>query len=68
MIQPLTATEAAKVLAIAERHFLRWHPWILCALRTGLRLGELLALQWGDVDWNDGFLVVQRNLVRGVLT
>ena len=41
---------------------------MLCALRTGLRLGELLALQWGDIDWNGRFIDVQRNLVRGVLT
>ena len=33
-----------------------------------MRLGELLALQWGDVDWNGGFVTVQRNIVRGVLT
>ena len=33
-----------------------------------MRLGELLALQWGDIDWNGRFIVVQRNIVRGVLT
>jgi integrase len=68
VIQPLSAAEAAHLVATAERHFLRWHPWILCALRTGLRLGELLALQWGDVDWNGRFLIVQRNIVRGAIT
>jgi integrase len=67
-IQPFTAEEVAHLVSIAERHFARWHPWILCAVRTGLRLGELLALQWADVDWNGRFLVVQRNIVRGVVT
>ena len=67
-IQALTAAEVAHVTAIAERHFPRWYPWVFCALRTGVRLGELLALQWGDIDWNGRFVVVQRNLVRGVLT
>ena len=67
-IQPLTADEAALLVTTAKAEFARWHPWVLCALRTGLRLGELLALQWGDVDWNGRFLVVQRNIVRGVLT
>jgi len=33
-----------------------------------MRLGELLALQWGDIDWNDRFITVQRNIVRGILT
>jgi integrase len=68
VIEPLTAAETAHVIAIAERYFPRWYPWVLCGLRTGLRLGELLALQWADCDWNGRFLVVQRNLVRGVLT
>jgi integrase len=27
---------------------------------TGLRLGEALGLEWGDIDWNGGFLTVQR--------
>jgi integrase len=53
---------------LAERHYPRWHPWTLCDLRTGLRLGELLALQWADIDWNGRFLAVQRNLVRGLIT
>jgi len=34
----------------------------------GVRLGERLALQWGDIDWNGRFLTVQRNLVRGLIT
>lgn len=40
----------------------------MTALRTGLRLGELLALQWDDIDWHDGYIQVQRNLVAGKLT
>jgi integrase len=68
VIQPLTSPEAARLVAVADAEFARWHPWLLCALRTGMRLGELLALQWGDIDWQGHFLVVQRNIVRGILT
>jgi integrase len=68
VIQPLTRGEAAHLVTTARDHFPRWHPWALCALRTGMRHGELLALQWGDIDWQGRFLLVQRNLVRGVLT
>ncbi len=68
VIQPLSREEAAHLVAVAAAEFSRWHPWVLCALRTGMRAGELLALQWGDIDWYGGFIVVQRNLVRGVLT
>lgn len=37
------------------------------ALLTGCRLGELLGLTWGDVDWGAGLLHVRRSLtwVRG---
>lgn len=28
----------------------RWRPFLLVAVRTGLRQGELRGLQWGDVD------------------
>jgi len=67
-IQPLTRTEAAHLVDAAKIHYSQWHPWVLLTLRTGLRLGEQLALQWGDVDWHGKFVLVQRNLVRGVLT
>lgn len=35
------------------------------AVLTGMRLGELLALQWGDIDWNKRTLHVRRSLYRG---
>jgi integrase len=37
----------------------------LVAAMTGLRLGELLALRWRDVDWTAGVIRVRRNYVRG---
>jgi integrase len=68
VIQPLTREEAAHLVTTAEHEYPRWHPWILCALRTGMRAGELLALQWRDVDWHGGFILVQRNQVKGIIT
>jgi integrase len=35
------------------------------AAMTGLRLGELCALRWEDVDWSASAVRVQRNLVLG---
>ncbi len=35
---------------------------------TGLRQGELIGLQWGDVDVHGGFIEVRRAIVRGQLT
>jgi integrase len=36
--------------------------------RTGMRLGEALALQWGDIDFRGRFIEVRRNYVRGRVT
>jgi len=42
-----------------------WYALFLMALTTGMRAGELLALQWKDVDLNRGALQVNRSLTRG---
>lgn len=40
------------------------HYWQF-AFATGLRTGEQIALQWGDVDWLSGFVRIRRSVVRG---
>ena len=67
-VDPFPQEEAQHIVAVAREHFPEWHAWLLCALRTGLRPGELLALKWGDIDWRGCYVHVQRNLVRGRLT
>lgn len=37
---------------------------ILVSLRTGLRVGELCALRFGDINWEDGTLSVRATLQR----
>jgi integrase len=37
------------------------------AVRTGLRLGELLALRWSDVDLEGGRIMVRRAVARGII-
>ena len=34
----------------------------MTAIFTGMRLGELLALQWPDIDWGRGVIYVRRSL------
>src|SRR5439155_23346557 len=60
--------EVTALLAVAKDEFPRWHPLLLCAVRTGLRQGELLALRWADLDFAGRFIAVNRNLVRGLIT
>lgn len=67
-IDAFTRDEVGLLLATAAEHYADWHTFLLCALRTGLRLGELRALEWGDLDWRQRFVRVERNFVEGVFT
>ncbi len=40
----------------------------MTALRTGMRLGELLGLQWADIHFAGKFIEVKRNRVAGRIT
>jgi integrase len=57
----LTSEEEAKLL-LAVPTWLR--EIIVFALNTGMRRGEILALQWGDVDFDRGTLVVMKSKNR----
>ncbi len=39
----------------------RWNLMALMAVRTGMRIGELLALHWEDVDLETGHICIRRN-------
>ena len=59
-IEILSAEQIAEVFAKLEGHTLL--PLVSLALATGLRRGELLALQWGDIDLLTATLRVERSL------
>jgi integrase len=40
-------------------------PALVLAILSGIRRGELLGLQWSDLDWEAGRLLVQRQLRLG---
>jgi integrase len=61
----LNPDESRKLLDAVLEHFPRWFPFFLTALRTGMRVGELIALQWEDIDWNGKFIEVRRAISRG---
>ncbi len=63
-IYTLTAEEAAQLLESAKQHYPRWHPLLLAALRTGMREGELLGLEWDQIDFDRGYIQVDRSLSR----
>jgi integrase len=57
--------EVGRLLELAESDFPEYHPFVLCLARTGMRLGEAIALEWRDVDWITRVLLVRRSRRRG---
>jgi len=57
--QFLTCDESERFLEAADSS---WRTMLTVALKTGVRLGELLALKWEDVDLRTGKIVVRRTL------
>jgi integrase len=61
-IAPLTPEQATAVLLAVRGHWIE--PIVLVALACGLRKGEILGLQWPDIDFTAGTLSVRRTLQR----
>jgi integrase len=62
---PFMRGEMERILAHMEEHY---HSAVVnyfeFAFMTGMRSSELIALRWGDVDWNNRTIQVRRALVR----
>jgi integrase len=58
----LTRSEARTLIEAAESE--RLGTIYGLALASGAREGELLALRWGDVDWDRGAIKIRRTLQR----
>jgi integrase len=68
-IDPLTREEVAVLLKAAhEGKYSHWYPVLLCACRTGIRMGELITLKGTDIDFKGRFVHVERNLSRGKIS
>jgi integrase len=67
-INPLGSEEVRLLLSTAREKLPLFYPVLLCAVRTGMRQGELLGLQWGDLDYHGQFLEVRRSIVRRQVT
>ena len=60
--------EYERLLAVAENRSSEAHLMVLMGGEAGLRLGESVALEWGDVDLHARRLTVQRSDWRGHVT
>jgi integrase len=64
-INPLTRDELKRLLDTINAEFSAHYPFCLLLARTGMRVGEALALQWGDFDFNSRFIEVRRQYSKG---
>jgi integrase len=60
-INPLSKEETKLMLNTCLEYYPRHYPMLLTLCRTGMRLGEVIGLQWGDIDFNRRFIIVQRS-------
>ncbi len=58
----LTAEEFEALLAELQDPY---RTMVLIAGCLGLRISEILGLQWGDVDWQNLAILIQRSVVEG---
>jgi integrase len=61
----LTKDDASHFLELTRKDFPEYFPFMLCAFRTGMRLGELLALAWDNVDNKRNIIEVRRSYSGG---
>ncbi len=50
-VDPMTEIDLSTFLDTCKGFKLEYYPFFLMAARTGMRLGELLAVRWGDLDF-----------------
>lgn len=63
----LSQRQLSRFLAAAAKDS-RYYPFFFLLARTGLRLGEALALKWSDLDFDSREILVERALIRDTRT
>jgi integrase len=62
--RPVNHYEPEEVRRLLQATPARWRAVIAIAAYAGLRQGEILALQWHDINWHTGRIHVRRTLQR----
>lgn len=57
-----TVEEVRKLLSTAQHHNPELATFLWVAVTTGMRRGEICALRWSDVDFQDSVLTVRRSI------
>jgi integrase len=61
-IDPFTIEELHQIESKCRERFPEYYVFVLCMARTGMRIGEVTALQWIDIDFSKNYIVVRRNI------
>ena len=64
VLDVLSVTNHRKILNHIQSHFTFMGLGIYISLSTGLRIGEVCALKWSDINVTDGILTVNRIIER----
>ena len=64
VLDVLSVTNHRKILNHIQSHFTFMGLGIYISLSTGLRIGEICALKWSDINITDGILTVNRTIER----
>lgn len=63
-LEVLSVTNHRKILNYIQSHFTFAGLGIYISLSTGMRIGEICALKWGDIKVMDGTITVSRTIER----
>ena len=63
-LEVLTVANHRKILDYVQHNFTFMSLGIYISLSTGLRIGEICALKWSDINVADGKITVQRTIER----
>lgn len=61
-VEPMTTEQIKDFLGVFDG---QWYAFFFTLIFTGMRLGEIRALQWNDIDWDNHSVRVRRSIWRG---
>jgi len=61
-VDPFTIEELHLIESTCRDRFPEYYVFILCMARTGMRIGEVTAIQWIDIDFAKNYIIVRRNI------
>ncbi|SLM30607.1 Integrase family protein (fragment) [Desulfamplus magnetovallimortis] len=66
-IEPYSKDELVQLMEAFQEFFPEHYPMALTLARTGMRIGEVVALQWKDIDFKKRHIHIQRTFSRDKL-